>query len=171
MLRSMIVFLSCGAAFLAAALNSAASEPQEQHPSASPGETRPPGVAASDTWTAVTKLKSGAEIRVLKKGSMRPVLGNFDEADNDRVVMVVKNEQIAIPRDQIDRLDARPQSGSRVKVESKTTTDDPQKAGEPDAGMHSHPVNGTSSSSGVSVVGKPDYETVYRRPVGVPKGH
>jgi hypothetical protein len=123
-----------------------------------------------DPWTAVEKLKSGTEIRVLKKGSMQPVIGKFDEANDERLLVVVKNEEIAIPKDQIERLDARPvQSGGRVKVESKTTTDDPQKAHEPDIGMHSTPVVGTSTSSGVSVTSKPDFETVYRRPLGAPK--
>ena len=125
--------------------------------------------AGPDPWAAVVKLKSGTPIRVLKKGSMQPVIGKFDEADDERVVLVVKNEQVAIPKDQIDRLDARPSQPSRVKVESKTTTDDPQKAKEPDIGMHSQPVVGTSTSSGVSISGLPDYETVYRRPMGAPK--
>jgi hypothetical protein len=127
--------------------------------------------ATPDPWAAVVKLESGAEIRVWKKGSMQPILGKFDEANDERLVLVVKNEQTAIPKDQIDRLDTRPtQQGSRVKVEGKNTTDDPQKAHEPSgAGMHSEPVVGTSSSSGVTVTGKPDFETVYRRPMGVPK--
>ena len=124
-----------------------------------------------DPWAAVVKLKSGAEIRVWKKGSMQPVLGKFDEANDERLVLVVKNEQTAIPKEQIERLDARPaQQGSRVKVQGKNTTDDPQKAHEPSgAGMHSEPVVGTSSSSGVTISGKPDFETVYRRPIGAPK--
>jgi hypothetical protein len=127
--------------------------------------------ASPDPWAAVVKLKSGAEIRVWKKGSMQPVLGKFDEANDERLILVVKNEQTAIPREQIERLDARPaQQGSRVKVESKTTTDDPQKAKEPTPGMYSEPaVGGTSSSSSVHFGGKPDFETVYRRPAGAPK--
>ena len=127
--------------------------------------------ATPDPWAAVVKLKSGAEIRVWKKGSMQPVLGKFDEANDERLIVVVKNEQIAVPKEQIERLDARPtQQGSRVKVEGKNTTDDPQKAHAPSgAGMHSEPVVGTSSSSGVTITGKPDFETVYRRPLGVPK--
>jgi hypothetical protein len=126
--------------------------------------------ATPDPWAAVVKVKSGTEIRVWKKGSMQPVLGKFDEADDERLLLVVKNEQIAIPKDQIDRLDARPaQSGSRVKVEGKNTTDDPQKAHEPPVGMHAEPVVGTSSSAGVNITGRPDFETVYRRPLGAPK--
>lgn len=126
--------------------------------------------ANPDPWAAVVKVKSGTEIRVWKKGSMQPVIGKFDEADDERLVLVVKNEQMAIPKEQVDRLDARPQqTSSRVKVEGKNTTDDPQAAHEPDVGMHSHPVAGTSSSTGVNVTGKPDFETIYKRPLGAPK--
>ena len=125
--------------------------------------------ANPDPWAAVTKVKSGTEIRVWKKGSMQPILGRFDEADNERLILVVKNEEIAIPKEQVDRLDARPaQAGSRVTVEGKNTTDDPQAAHEPPIGMHSQPVVGTSSSSSVNVTGKPDFETVYRRTLGAP---
>jgi hypothetical protein len=130
-------------------------------------------ICADDPWTAVTKLKSGSEIRVIKKGSTQPVLGKFDEADADRLLLVVKNEQVSIARDLIDRLDARPaQTGPKVKVEGKTTTDDPQAAKEPPVGMNGHPGGSTTSSStGISLGGnKPDFETVYRRPIGAPKG-
>ena len=123
-----------------------------------------------DPWSAVVKLKSGAEIRVWKKGSMQPVLGKFDEANDERLIVVVKNEQTAIPKEQIDRLDARPQQqGGRLKVESKTTTDDPQKPKEPAMGMGAQPVTSTSTSSGVTITGRPDFETVYHRPLGAPK--
>jgi len=127
-------------------------------------------VCAEDPWTEVTKLKSGTEIRVLKKGSTQPVIGKFDEADDVRLVLVVKNEQMAIPKGQIDRVDARPEPGaSRVKVESKTTTDDPQAAREPAVGMNAQPAVGSSTTSGLSIGGKPDFETVYRRSMGTPK--
>jgi len=123
---------------------------------------------ADDPWTAVTKLASGADIRVIKKGSTQPVLGKFDEANDERLLMVVKNEQIKIAKDQIDRLDARPQA-SRVKVEGKNTVDDPQAAKAPEVGMHTSSPTGTSSTSTVSITGKPDFETIYRRVLGAPK--
>ena len=125
---------------------------------------------ADDPWTAVTKLASGTEIRVVKKGSGQPVIGKFDEANDDRVLLVVKNSQVSIAKDQIDRLDARPSSPSRVKVEGKNTVDDPQAAKEPQVGMNGHPGgSSTTSSTSVSVGGKPDFETVYRRALGAPK--
>ena len=126
-------------------------------------------ICADDPWAAVVKLKSGTEIRVLKKGSMQPILGKFDEASDERLVLVVKKEQMAIPKDQVDRVEARPQPAGRVKVEGKTTTDDPQAAREPQVGMNERPAVGTTTTSGVSIGGKPDFETVYRRPLGAPK--
>lgn len=126
-------------------------------------------ICADDPWAAVVKLKSGTEIRVLKKGSMQPILGKFDEATDERLLLVVKNEQMAIPKAQVDRLDARPQAAGRVKVDGKTTTEDPQAAKEPPVGMNGQSVVGTSTSSTVSIGSKPDFETVYRRPLGMPK--
>lgn len=126
-------------------------------------------ICADDPWTAVVKLKSGTEIRVLKKGSTQPVIGKFDEANDERLVWVVKNEQQALPKDQVDRLDARPQPAGRVKVEGKTTTDDPQAAKEPSVGMNGKPAVTTTTGSSVSFEGKPPFETVYRRPLGAPK--
>jgi len=126
-------------------------------------------ICADDPWAAVVKLKSGTEIRVLKRGSMQPVIGSFAEANDERLVWVVKNEQQALPKDQVDRLDARPQPARRVKVDSKTTTEDPQAAKEPQEGMNGHPAVTTTTGSSLSWEGKPPFETVYRRPLGVPK--
>jgi hypothetical protein len=128
-------------------------------------------MGADDPWLAVTKIKTDTEIRVLKKGVTQPVLGKFYEANDEHLVLVVKNDQIAIAKDQIDRVDARP-AGGRVTVESRTTTDDPQAAKPPDTnGMDGHPGagSGTTTKSGVSVGGRPDFETVYRRSMGAPK--
>ena len=125
--------------------------------------------AADDPWAKVQALKSGTEIRVLKKGSTQPVIGKFDEANSERLIIVVKNEQSAIAKDQIDRLDYRP-SGSRVAVTSKTEQTDPAAAQEPRAGMNHQPEGGgTSTTSGVNFGSKPDFETLYRRPIGAPK--
>jgi len=127
--------------------------------------------AADDPWTKVKELKSGTEIRVVKKGAAQPVMGKFDQADDENLVLVVKNEQTAIPKENVERLDYRPpKPGGRVVKESKTTVNDPNKAAEPRAGMNAQPVDGgTSTSSTVSIQGKPDFETLYLRPAGAPK--
>jgi len=125
--------------------------------------------AADDPWAKVQALKSGTEIRVIKKGSTQAVIGKFDEANAERLLLVLKNEQIAIPKDQVDRLDYRP-TGGRVSVSGKTVHDDPSAAREPRAGMgHEREGGGTSTSTGVNFGSKPDFEMLYRRPIGAPK--
>lgn len=125
--------------------------------------------AADDPWAKVQALKSGTEIRVIKKGSTQPLIGKFDEADADRLILVVKTEQLAVAKDQIDRVDYRP-TAKRVTVNGKTTQDDPAAAKEPRAGMNHEPEGGgMNSTAGVSVGSRPDFETVYRRALGAPK--
>jgi hypothetical protein len=124
--------------------------------------------AAEDPWAKVKDLKSGTEVRVVKRGAAKPIEGKLDEARDDAVVVVVKNEQVSIPKDQIDRLDYRPKPGSRIAKtgDAKQTDPDPT----PPVGMsHGPAVPGTNYSSGLSIGSKPDYETLYRRPLGAPK--
>ena len=126
--------------------------------------------AADDGWAKVQALKSGTEIRIVRRGATQPLTGKFDEASDERLVVVLKNEQVAIPKDQVDRLDYRPGGGRRVTVSGKTEQNDPMAAKEPRAGMSHEPEGGgTSTSSGISVGSKPDFETLYRRPMGAPK--
>jgi len=126
--------------------------------------------AADDPWTKVQELKSGTEIRVLKRGATQPITGKFDEATDERLILVVKNEQVAIAKDQVDRVDYRPAAGRRVTVTGKTEQIDPTAAKEPRAGMNHEPEGGgTSTSTGISVGSKPDFALLYRRPMGAPK--
>lgn len=125
--------------------------------------------AADDPWAKVQALKSGTEIRVIKKGSIQPLIGKIDEANAEHLVIVLKNEQVAIPKDQVDRVDYRP-VGGHVTVTSKTTQEDPGAAKEPRAGMGHAPEGGsTNTSTSVNLGSKPDFEMLYRRPIGAPK--
>lgn len=124
--------------------------------------------AADDAWIKVKELKSGTEIRILKHGTLKPIEGKLDEARDSDVVIVVKNEQVAVPKESIDRLDYRPSKpGSRLTSEAKTATDNPN--AKPPAGMaHGPAVPGTSYSSNVSIGSKPEFETIYRRAPAAP---
>jgi hypothetical protein len=124
--------------------------------------------AADDGWTKVRDVKSGTEVRIIKKGSREPVLAKMDEANDERVVVVLKNEQVSIAKDQIDRFDARPNKpGSRITRESKTTVSNNEN--QPSTpGLRTAPGPSTSVSSGLSIGSKPDFETIYRRQVGAP---
>jgi hypothetical protein len=126
---------------------------------------------AEDPWAKVKELKTGTELRVYKKGSAQPLLVKMDELTDENLVVINKNEQTAIARDLIDRIDYRPTGKSRVTRESKTTTTDA--TGDPKAVIPGpNPRGGggptTSSSSGLSIGSKPDFETAYRRPTGAP---
>jgi hypothetical protein len=112
---------------------------------------------AGDDWAKVKSLKSGADLRVYKKGSMQPVMAQMGELTDENLIVIVKKTETAIPRDQIDRIDARP---SISRVTKETTTKD---SVGPDGAQTS------SVSTGYSVGSKPDFEMVYRRLPATPK--
>jgi hypothetical protein len=119
--------------------------------------------AADDGWTKVREIKSGTELRIYKKGVKQPILAKFDEANDENLVVATKTEQVAIAKDQIDRVDYRPpKTGSRVTRESKTTTEIDTKTSSSTV-PHNAPGPTTSSSSSLNMGGKPDFETIYRR--------
>jgi hypothetical protein len=126
--------------------------------------------AVDDPWAKLKELKTGTELRVYKKGAAMPLLVKMDELTDDNLVVIIKNEQTAIARDQLDRVDARPSGKSRVTTHSTTKVNDG--VGDPKAVIPSPnpgaPGPSTSTSSGLSIGSKPDFETVYKRPTGAP---
>ena len=127
--------------------------------------------AADDAWSKVKALKTGMELRVYKKGSTQPILAQMDELTDDNLVVIVKKTQTAIARDQIDRIEARPQAGSRVTTETTTkeTVPDAKSASAQPSPGRGPDVPGTATSTNVVVGSKPDFELVYRRAQGAPK--
>jgi hypothetical protein len=121
---------------------------------------------AEDQWSKVKALKSGTEIRVYKKGAAQPILSKAGEATDDKLIVVLKNEESAIDKKDIDRIDARPQGGKRAKVESKTTVNEPTAQAVDGVRPENYPKPGSSYSSGMSVGSKPDFETIYQRRTG-----
>ena len=120
-------------------------------------------MGADTSWTRVKDLKSRSELRVYKKGAREPINATFEDANDERLIVVVKNEETAIPKSDIDRIDARP-----VKTPRKLAVDSTTKQTDPDPVPHPNPspsVPGTSSSSNVSLGGesRPNFETIYRR--------
>jgi len=120
--------------------------------------------AADNPWDKVRELKTGTELRILKKGSRQPVLAIIDEANDERIVVVVKNEELAIQKDDIDRIDARPATKSRINKETRVTQSD--SAQTPPVGPQgSQGGPSTSTSTSYSGAAKPDFVTIYRRTV------
>jgi hypothetical protein len=123
--------------------------------------------AADDPWKKVQDLKSGTELQVYREGSAKPLEAKLDEARDDVLVVVIKKEQTAIPKSEINRIDYRP-TGRTVTKETKQTTGTVT-AGPPPAGMdHGPDVPGNGWSSGISV-SKPGFENIYMRRSPAPK--
>lgn len=125
---------------------------------------------AENTWTKVKDLKSGTELRIARDGAKQPILAQMDHATDENLFIATKKEQLVIPRSEIQRLDARPQSsGSRA---TKTTTTKANQVGNPSpseqrpGGALASPSSSVSTS--YSLGSKPDFENVYRRSSGAP---
>jgi len=126
-------------------------------------------LGADSSWERVKALNSRSELRIYKKGAREPMNATFDEANDERIVVVVKNDQVAIPRGEIDRIDARPVKAPRkVNIESTVKQTDPDPTPSPNSGPSAP---GTSSSSTVSLGSgsRPDFEVIYRRADGSQK--
>lgn len=121
--------------------------------------------AADNPWDKVRDLRTGTELRIFKRGARQPVLCTMDEANEERIVVVVKNEQIAIDKDDVDRVDFRPPGKStRVTKETKTTqTDSTQTTPVGPQPQGSRPGPSTSTSTTFGGGSKPDFETIYRK--------
>jgi hypothetical protein len=112
--------------------------------------------SADDDWAKVKSVKTGAELRIYKKGSAQPVLAQMGELTDDNLIVLIKKTESAIPRDQIDRIDARPLAKRVTKETSDKTS------------LGSDGQVNSSSSAGYSFGRKPDFEMVFRR-VAPPK--
>jgi hypothetical protein len=122
--------------------------------------------AADDPWAKVKELKSGTELRVYKKGTAQPILARSADVTEDNLIVVVKDEEIAIAKDLVDRIDQRPNKGSRITKETTSKRTDPDPIpGPPGRGPA---VAGTSTSSSVGIGSKPDFELLYKRPSAAP---
>jgi len=128
---------------------------------------------AEDPWAKVKELKTGSELRVYKRGSAQPLLVKMGDLTDDNLVVVNKKEETAIPRDQIDRIEARLAARTRTTIDTesaeKNAASDPRSSipgrNAPPGGMHAPT---TTTSTGVQWT-KQDFEVVYRRPTGAPK--
>ncbi len=124
-------------------------------------DTPKPATIREDPWAKVQALKSGAELRIIRKDSRQPVLAVFEDLNDDALIIATKTGELGIPKDRIERIDARPTGGPRVTKENRTSTNTDTSLGPPT--QRSSPVpTSTSSSSSVSFGGKPDFQTIYR---------
>jgi hypothetical protein len=127
---------------------------------------------ADDPWAKVKDLKTGTDLRVYKKGSAQPLSVKMGDLTEENLVVIDKNAETAIPRDAIDRIEARPNGKPRLttdsKISTKDVTGDPKAViPAPNAGPIGSP--STSTSSSLQVGSRPGFELVYQRPSAPPK--
>ena len=126
-------------------------------------------LAADNPWSKVRELKSGSELRIYKKGASQPIIATMDEANDERLIALVKNEQLAFAKADIDRIDARPETkgGRMIKTTTSTNTELHDKVAAPGPQGQMGPSSSTSTS--FSNRPKPDFETIYRRVAAPPQ--
>jgi hypothetical protein len=124
-------------------------------------------LAADDPWAKVKDLKSGTELRIYKTGTAQPILAKSDDVTGDNLIVVVKNEEVAIAKDIVDRIYYRPNKGSRVTSETKSRQTDPDPVPAPPG--RDSAVPGTSTSSSIGVGSKSDFELLYRLSAAPPR--
>jgi hypothetical protein len=121
-------------------------------------------------WAKLRDLRGGTELKIWQHGSEQPLSAKFSDATDDKLLVVVKKEEIAIPKARIERVDYKPSGKSKPTVSKTTKVSEP---GVPDVtkspdpvGGPSHPASGEpeySSSTSVAFGGGPGFETIYRR--------
>ncbi len=132
---------------------------------------------AGDDWDKVKDLPSGSDLKIYEHGSAQPKLAKFADVTASSLIIIVKNEQVALTKDGIDLIEARPpaKKGAKRKLVQELHVDDPAKPGT-DAGPHGPTAGpqGTpgapSYSSTTSIVSgdSREFSTVYRRVSGAP---
>ena len=132
---------------------------------------------AGDDWDKVKDLPSGSDLKIYQRGSIQPKLAKYADMTESSLVVLVKNEQVAIAKEGIDRVEARPpaKKGGK-KVIQETRVDDPARPST-DVGPHGPTAglqrdvpgpSGYSSSTSVVYGDKGEFSTVYRRAAGAP---
>jgi hypothetical protein len=102
-----------------------------------------------DPWAKVKELKSGSEIRVYKVGVAQPIAAKSGDVTDDRVIVIIKNEETGIRKKEIERIEYHPARTKPVKSETRTQTQD---------------ANGPSDSFSSNLSwGRDGWQTVYQR--------
>jgi hypothetical protein len=122
--------------------------------------------AADDDWAKVKALASGTELRIVKTGTRAPILAKLDQATEESLIIATKTEQLSIPKEQLEKIEYRPKQGTSRAVRENRTDNNPvdKEAGRPSQGPTRTRGPSGSSSSNVTLGGKPDFQVVWTRP-------
>ncbi|HEY3836875.1 MAG TPA: hypothetical protein VGL72_09905 [Bryobacteraceae bacterium] len=106
-------------------------------------------VKNDDPWAKVKDLKSGSDIRVYKVGVAQPVVAKSGDVTEDRVIVIIKNEETGIRKKDIDHIDYHPPGNKPTKSQTRTQT---------------HDASGSSDSYSSNLSwGRDGWQTIYQR--------
>lgn len=123
---------------------------------------------ADDSWIKVKALKSGTELRIYKRGSAVPIMAQAGDATDDKLIVIVKKEEMAIDKKDIDRIESRPMAAKKATKTTTTTVVDPTTQPVKGVRPEDYPTSSSSSSSTSYSWSSGSFETVYRREIGKP---
>jgi hypothetical protein len=116
---------------------------------------------AEDPWMKVRELKSGVELRIYKLNEQAPILAQLDQAGEESLIVITKNAQLSIPKQDIERIDYREarsqRRGKGVRVERKVA------AKNAEVTNNTIPGATTSVATGIRFPSRAHFETIYRR--------
>jgi len=117
-----------------------------------------------DSWAKVRELKGGLDVRIYKTGSTRALPAVLYSATADALIVVIRNEQVSVAKDDIDRLDYRPPQNGR-SPKSKVTSSSETPMVKNGAAPVPREGSGNLNMSTTRELGlKPGFETIYKRP-------
>lgn len=118
-------------------------------------------LAAEDPWVQVRELKSGAELRIYRVNTEKPLLAKFDQATGESLMVVTKTGQVSIPKEQIERLYCRRTPPPRLVKDTRVDRTITPKGAE--STNHTLPGVTTSVKTLLDIPSKSAFEKIYDR--------
>jgi hypothetical protein len=88
--------------------------------------------ATDNPWAKVIAIPNRSELRVYQKGVPNAIAATLADATEERIVVVTKNRQMMIAKEDIEGIDARPIEPKKMPEATTTqTTADPDLAPRP----------------------------------------
>jgi hypothetical protein len=79
---------------------------------------------ASDPWDKLTNIKSGSDLRIYRKGAAEFTAAKSAYVTERKVVVIIKNTETAIDKNEIDRVESRPPAGKPAQTKTYENTPD-----------------------------------------------
>lgn len=118
-------------------------------------------LAADDPWAKVRELKRGGELRVYEVNAKEPIRATFDRASDESLIVITKDGQVSILKEDIERVDCR--RGERRPLVKDTKVE--RKIAPKGAEVTSNTIPGatTSVKTRVDLPSKAAFDTIYER--------